>query len=100
MFQKKIENFRCGHCHQDVRGNGYTNHCPQCLYSRHVDIYPGDRLAICGGLMEPISLQAHGKKQILVHRCLVCGHEKKNKVDAEDDFEMLLALAKKNDKHC
>lgn len=50
--------------------------------------------------MEPISLQAHGKKQILVHRCLVCGHEKKNKVDAEDDFEMLLALAKKNDKHC
>ena len=23
--------------------NGYTNHCSQCLWSKHVDINPGDR---------------------------------------------------------
>ena len=26
-----------------MKGNGYTNHCPKCLWSKHVDINPGDR---------------------------------------------------------
>lgn len=95
LFQKKTEDFVCGQCGQAVEGNGYTNHCPECLYSRHVDIHPGDRAAECGGLMEPIFLAQENGEQKLTHRCLVCGHEKKNKVSAEDDFEALLKVARR-----
>ena len=54
-FTKTVEDFNCAHCGAVVHGNGYTNHCPHCLYSRHVDNNPGDRLATCGGMMRPIS---------------------------------------------
>jgi Zn finger protein HypA/HybF involved in hydrogenase expression len=49
MFKRTIEDFTCEHCGEQVTGNGFTNHCPQCLWSKHVDIDPGDRLALCGG---------------------------------------------------
>ena len=49
-FIRKTEDFICEHCGREVRGNGYTNHCPYCLWSKHVDINPGDRAAGCGGL--------------------------------------------------
>ena len=57
QFQRKKENFVCEHCGQEVIGNGYTNHCPSCLHSKHVDINPGDRAETCGGLMEPVDLE-------------------------------------------
>lgn len=94
-FQRRKEDFRCEHCGESITGNGYTNHCPKCLYSRHVDIHPGDRAAECGGLMEPIFLEREKGEQKLTHRCIVCGYEKKNKASAEDDFEALVVLAKK-----
>ena len=53
-FTRTIENFTCGICGTEVKGSGYTDHCPKCLWSEHVDIFPGDRKAECGGLMEPI----------------------------------------------
>ena len=56
-FSRRTEDFTCEHCGTKVKGNGYTNHCPQCLYSKHVDINPGDRLSDCGGLMEPIDIE-------------------------------------------
>lgn len=95
IFQRRKENFRCGQCGCDVWGNGYTNHCPRCLYSRHVDIHPGDRAAVCGGLMEPVLLEKENGGEKLTHRCLICGHMKKNKTDPEDDFEALLGLARR-----
>ncbi|HYC79501.1 MAG TPA: RNHCP domain-containing protein, partial [Candidatus Binatia bacterium] len=54
LFQRTPENFVCENCGTKVSGNGYTNHCPNCLYSKHVDNNPGDRLNKCHGLMEPI----------------------------------------------
>ncbi|MEK7061411.1 MAG: RNHCP domain-containing protein, partial [Patescibacteria group bacterium] len=43
-FVKKIEDFVCKVCGTKVKGTGYTNHCPNCLYSLHVDEeVPGDR---------------------------------------------------------
>ena len=56
-FNRRIEDFTCEHCGTEVHGNGYTNHCPNCLWSKHVDINPGDRAADCGGLMEPIAVE-------------------------------------------
>ena len=55
-FIRKTEDFICENCGAVVVGNGYTNHCPACLYSKHVDRSPGDRAADCGGLMEPVAV--------------------------------------------
>lgn len=89
-FQRKIEDFECLNCGQFVKGNGYTNHCPKCLWSRHVDINPGDRGSDCGGLMKPISFFKRSQKNLLLHKCLSCGLEKTNKLDVNDDFHKAL----------
>lgn len=94
-FQKRTENFCCGQCGKKVQGNGYTNHCPRCLYGKHVDIHPGDRAERCGGLMEPIFLEKDNGEEKLTHRCVLCGYEKKNKTAENDDFEALLALSRR-----
>lgn len=94
LFQRKIEDFICGNCGYRVTGNGYTNHCPKCLYSRHVDIRPGDRQNRCRGLMSPIGLEIKAGEYILIHKCLKCGELKKNKTAGEDNHEALIKLAK------
>ena len=93
-FQKRIENFVCGRCGASVVGNGYTNHCPKCLWSRHVDRFPGDRAASCGGLMAPVSATLEQGEWQVRHRCLSCGHEKKNRLAADDDMEVFAKVAR------
>jgi hypothetical protein len=94
-FQRKIENFVCANCGAKVKGNGYTNHCPNCLWSKHVDINPGDRASDCGGLMEPIGIELKNGEYILTLNCLKCGHIRKNKTISEDNFDKIVELAKK-----
>ena len=91
-FTRKVEDFICENCGTNVKGNGYTNHCPQCLYSKHVDVNPGDRAAQCGGLMKPVAVSKKGKEYMILHRCQKCRHEKLNKSTSEDDFEMILKI--------
>ena len=55
-FIKNIEDFTCEHCGAPVKGTGYTNHCPKCLWSKHEDVNPGDRASDCHGLMKPIDI--------------------------------------------
>lgn len=47
------ETFVCKVCGRTVvpegAGSSHRNHCPNCLYSLHVDINPGDRESDCGG---------------------------------------------------
>ncbi|MCL5666422.1 MAG: RNHCP domain-containing protein [Patescibacteria group bacterium] len=93
-FQRKIENFICENCGFSVKGTGYTNHCPKCLFSKHVDINPGDRANTCGGLMEPVGLELDHGEYIIVYECEKCGEIKKNKADKNDAFDELLKLAK------
>ncbi len=93
-FQRKKEDFTCAHCGFFVSGNGYTNHCPQCLWSCHVDIHPGDRAAACGGMMEPVCVELDHGEFILVHRCELCGFERRNKVAEHDDREVLARVGK------
>jgi len=94
-FTRTIEDFTCDHCGQFVSGNGYTNHCPKCLWSKHVDIAPGDRKASCGGLMEPSLGEIKGGESIINHACLSCGFQRKNKMAKEDSFEAAIALAER-----
>lgn len=90
-----MEDFVCEHCGARVKGDGYTNHCPHCLWSKHVDVNPGDRAAFCGGLMEPTSIVGSSPNYSIIHRCLRCRVERKNKIQAGDSVEILLAIAKK-----
>ena len=91
-FQRHIEDFTCIHCGAAVTGDGYTNHCPECLWSRHVDINPGDRAAFCQGMMEPVGFTVKHGNYILTHRCTKCGIEKKNKTAKNDSFAAILSL--------
>jgi hypothetical protein len=95
LFTKKKEDFICEKCNHEVKGTGYTNHCPNCLWSKHVDIFPGDRLEECRGLMEPIKVETEKQKHILTHKCIICGGEKRNKMEEDDNFDEAVNISKK-----
>lgn len=77
-------------------GNGYTNHCPECLWSRHVDVFPGDREGDCGGMMEPVRVEVKNKEYTIIHRCQKCEIERPNKAVKEDSFQMLVQISAEN----
>ncbi|MBX4198566.1 RNHCP domain-containing protein [Candidatus Parcubacteria bacterium] len=89
-FIRNIEDFTCEHCGAEVKGTGYTNHCPKCLWSKHVDIHPGDRAAKCGGMMKPVDFERGGDEYVLTHKCLICGYEKRNILEEGDNFDLAL----------
>lgn len=97
MFKKFIEDFTCEKCGNKVVGNGFTNHCPKCLWSKHVDVEPGDRASNCDGLMKPIRVEKEGEEYKITHKCIVCNHEKRNKSNVEDDFNELVNLSNQID---
>ena len=95
-FTKKLENFVCERCGTEVIGNGYTNHCSTCLWSKHVDIDPGDRAAACGGMMEPIAVEGStGKGYSIQHKCEKCGFTRRNGVDPTDNPDAVMELAER-----
>ncbi len=97
MFNKFTltkEDFVCENCKQEVIGNGYTNHCPNCLYSKHVDIHPGDRAEECKGLMKPVDSAMEKGDIFIVHECIKCGFQKRNKFQIEDNQEALQNINK------
>ncbi len=94
-FRKNPEDFVCEICGTLVKGTGYTDHCPNCLWSRHVDVNPGDRASECGGMMKPMSAEyTRGKIQI-VYKCTKCGAKKKNVTAEGDNTEAVMALIEK-----
>jgi hypothetical protein len=95
-FTRTIEDFNCAHCGAVVHGNGYTNHCPECLWSRHVDNNPGDRASDCGGMMKPISAQPDGARYIITHKCERCGHEKRQRTSDDDNIDAIIEISKNN----
>ncbi len=94
-FQKKKEDFTCEHCGYFVIGNGYTNHCPKCLWGKHVDIHPGDRVSECGGMMKPFSFTMRKQRFMIIHKCEKCGLVAKNKLAETDTMDVLIALRQK-----
>lgn len=92
------QSFTCGHCKRFIgplpSGGHHRNHCPFCLYSRHVDEgRSGDRASACKSLMAPIgAFQRANGEHVLVHRCLGCGFERFNRIAADDDFDLVLSL--------
>ncbi len=91
-FQKKVEDFVCEKCGRRVKGSGYTDHCPDCLWSKHVDINPGDRKSECEGLMEPIGAKVKSDCYTIYYRCIECGFRHRVKSAANDNFEAIINL--------
>ena len=92
------DSFTCWVCGWPVvsqgAGSGHRNHCPNCLWSIHLDNEPGDRESGCRGRMEPIGVwvRKNGEWAIL-HRCTVCGKISSNRIAADDNPMRLMALA-------
>ncbi|MFG2072343.1 RNHCP domain-containing protein [Nonomuraea maritima] len=87
----------CGAVVAPLTNGGYRNHCPVCLWSKHVDDVPGDRAAGCRGLMRPQRIDHRGRKGlVVVHRCVVCGFVRPNRLADDprqgDDIEAITAL--------
>lgn len=96
-FTRRVENFTCAHCGARVVGNGFTNHCPRCLWSRHVDINPGDRASTCGGMMRPISVESCGDGFKITHKCEICGYVRPQHSAPDDDIDAIIAVSRNDD---
>jgi len=84
---------RCGAQVPALQG-GFRDHCPQCLWSKHLDNAPGDRANKCKGSLEPIGLMHNGRKGWMIfYRCTECGAIKKNKAAADDNSQVLIELS-------
>ncbi|NDL60060.1 RNHCP domain-containing protein [Phytoactinopolyspora mesophila] len=95
---RRPRSFRCLNCHLDVPadapGTAHRNHCPTCLWSRHVDHIPGDRAAGCGARMEPIAITARRDGEwLLIHRCVQCDELHRNRIAGDDNAVILFELA-------
>lgn len=94
----RIRSFRCVHCGLDVPadapGTAHRNHCPTCLWSRHLDNTPGDRAADCGSSMAPIAVHVrHHGEWALVHHCTGCGTLDTNRIAGDDNPLALMRIA-------
>jgi hypothetical protein len=71
----------------DAPGTRHRNHCPTCLWSRHLDDdVPGDRAADCAGSMEPIAVCVRADGEwALVHRCGGCDTVRLNRIAGDDN---------------
>jgi rubrerythrin len=92
-FTRKKEDFKCQKCGLVIKGTGYTNHCPNCLWSKHVDINPGDRRETCKGMMEPLAVINTQSGLKVLHKCTICGHTSKNKLSENDDKALIADLS-------
>lgn len=94
-FIRVTENFTCAVCGQKVKGNGYTDHCPECLWGKHVDkLIPGDRSSDCLGLMEPIWAEFCQNQWRVGYKCCNCNHIFSVKAAQQDNKEKLFSLLK------
>ena len=97
-FTMKDEEFICENCGNKVDKLNYTarDHCPYCLYSKHVDINPGDRLNKCKGLLKPIGIEKFKDTYKIVYQCQKCNQIHKNIMASDDNIDAIIELSKKN----
>lgn len=96
-FNMIDEEFICENCGKKVEKLNYTarDHCPFCLYSKHVDINPGDRQNNCKGLLEPIDIEKYNNTYKIVYKCEKCGKLHKNIIAKDDDMNVIINLSAK-----
>ena len=94
-FHELDEEFICDNCHKKVNKLEYSSrdHCPYCLYSKHVDINPGDRNNPCKGLLKPIGIEKYKDTYKILYKCEKCKKEHKNIVAKDDNIEELIKVS-------
>ena len=97
-FTMKNEDFVCLNCGKKVSKSSYTarDHCPFCLYSKHVDILPGDRQNTCQGILEPIGIEKFKNTYKIIYRCNKCGELHKNIMHDDDNMDLIIKLSVEN----
>ena len=91
-FTRRREDFVCDNCGREVKGSGYTDHCPSCLYGKHVDVNPGDRKSDCRGALVPTKV-THDRGGFVIHyKCGKCKMEKEFKAAPDDNQDALNSL--------
>lgn len=95
-FNELDEEFICEQCNKKIGKLIYTSrdHCPYCLYSKHVDINPGDRLNMCKGLLKPIGIEKYKDSYKIVYKCNKCGQIHKNIMARDDDMNKIIEVSK------
>lgn len=98
--------FRCAQCgfsvttSREQSGVNNRNHCPRCLWSKHVDeVKAGDRKAECKSRMQPLGMtlkqtpKRYNRETVgelmLIHRCTGCGKFSINRIAADDDASVI-----------
>ena len=91
------ESFVCEKCGKKVKKLGYTarDHCPYCLYSKHVDINPGDRNNSCKGMLEPVGIEKFKDSFKIIYLCEKCHKTHKNIMAKDDDMNKIIELSKR-----
>ena len=94
-FNELDEGFICENCNKEVKPLGYSSrdHCPYCLYSKHVDINPGDRLNPCKGLLKPIQIEKFKDTYKIVYKCDKCNELHKNIIAKDDDMNEIIKIS-------
>ena len=95
-FNMIDEEFICENCQKHIPKLNYTarDHCPFCLFSKHVDIMPGDRQNECKGLLEPIAIEKFKDTYKIVYKCLKCNQIHKNIMANDDNFDEIIRISK------
>lgn len=98
QFMMRNEPFICEHCGKNVPKSSYTarDHCPYCLYSKHVDINPGDRMNPCKGLLVPIGIEKFKNSYKIIYQCEKCHKLHKNIALQDDNMEEIIHLSVQN----
>lgn len=96
-FNMIDESFVCEKCGKKVKKLGYTarDHCPYCLYSKHVDINPGDRNNSCKGMLEPVGIEKFKDSFKIIYLCEKCHKTHKNIMAKDDDMNKIIELSKR-----
>lgn len=97
-FKMIDEKFICENCKMLVSKLHYTarDHCPHCLYSKHVDLNPGDRLNTCLGLLKPIGIEKYRDTFKIIYKCQECSKYHKNIMAIDDDMDLIIKLSQNN----
>ena len=97
-FNMIDEGFTCENCKKEIIKLNYTarDHCNYCLYSKHVDILPGDRKNTCQGLLKPTGIEKYKDTYKIIYKCLKCGELHKNIMANDDNMDIIIELSKNN----
>jgi len=94
-FTMKNEEFVCENCGKMISKASYTarDHCSYCLYSKHVDINPGDRKNDCKGLLKPIKVEKFKNSFKIIYKCEKCNTIHKNIMSEDDNMDLIIDLS-------